>query len=55
MPILLYGDAVWGYECIDQLEVFHNKLLRTMLLVNKWTPDCMSFGKTGRGKILDKI
>ena len=55
LPILLYGAEVWGYECIDQLEVFQRKFLRTILFVNKCTPDCMVYGETGRGKILDKI
>ena len=30
LPILLYGAEFWGYECIDQLEIFRRKYLRTI-------------------------
>ena len=55
LPVLLYGCEVWGYECIDQIEVFHRKFLRKVLNVNKCTPDCMVYGETGRGVILNHI
>ena len=55
LPVLLYGSEVWGYECIDQIEVFHRKFLRKILLVNKCTPHCMVYGETGRGVILNHI
>ena len=55
LPILLYGSEVWGFECIKQIEIFHRKFLRTMLHVNKCTPDCMVYGETGRGLILNHV
>ena len=38
-----------------QIEIFHRKFLRTMLHVNKCTPDCMVYGETGRGLILNHV
>ena len=55
LPVLLYGSEVWGYEDISQIEVFHRKFLRTILFVNKCTPDCMVYGETGRGPILNHV
>ena len=55
LPVLLYGSEVWGYECIDQIDIFHRKFLRTILRVNKCTPDCMVYGETGREIILNHI
>ena len=55
LPILLYGSEVWGFECIKQIEIFHRKFLRTILYVNKCTPDCMVYGETGRGLILNHV
>ena len=55
LPILLYGSEVWGYENISQIEVFHRKFLRTILHVNKCTPDCMVYGETGRCVILNHV
>ena len=31
LPILLYGCELWGYEKIEQIEVFHRNFLRRML------------------------
>ena len=55
LPILLYGSEIWGYEDISQIEVLHRKFLRTILYVNKCTPDCMVYGETGRGLILNHV
>ena len=55
LPILLYGSEIWGYEDISQIEVLHRKFLRTILLVNKCTPDCMVYGETGHGPILNHV
>ena len=55
LPILLYGSEIWGHEDIKQIEVFHRKFLRTLLNVNKCTPDCMVYGETGRGLILNHV
>ena len=51
LPILLYGCEVWGFEDLSQIEIFHHKFLRAILNVNKYTPDCMIYGETGRTKI----
>ena len=55
LPVLLYGSEVWGCENINQIEVFYRKFLRVILNVNKCTPDCMVYGETGRGPILNII
>ena len=46
--ILLYGNEVWGYENINQVEIFHIKYLKMILHVNRSTPDCMVYDETGR-------
>ena len=38
-----------------QVEVFHRKLFRLILHVNRCTPDCMIYGETGRGAILNVV
>ena len=53
LPILLYGSEIWGHEDIKQIEVFHRKFLRSVLCVGSCTPDCMIYGETGRGLILN--
>ena len=55
LPVLLYGSEVWGYEDMLQIEVFHRKFLRLILHVNRCTPDCMIYGETGRGAILNVV
>ena len=57
LPILLYyyDSEVWGYEDLLQVEVFHRKFLRLILHVNRCTPDCMIYGETGRGAILNVV
>ena len=55
LPVLLYGSEVWGYEDLLQIEVFHRKFLRLILHVNRCTPDCMIYGETGRGAILNVV
>ena len=48
LPILLYGCEVWGYENLVQIEVFHRKFLRKLLVVHKKIPNCMVYGELGR-------
>ena len=48
LPVLMYGCEVWGFENLTQIENFHRKFLRSILKVNKCTPDCMVYGETGR-------
>lgn len=52
VPILLYGSEVWGFQTVDQINVFHRKFLKCLLRVNKGTPNCMIYGELGR-KSLD--
>ena len=46
-PILLYGCKVWGYENLDQIEVFHRNFLKKLLHVRNSTTNCMVYGETG--------
>ena len=56
LPILLYGTSeFWGHEDTKQIDVFHRKFLRTLLSVGSYTPDCMVYGETGRGLILNHV
>ncbi len=47
LPILLYGCEVWGFENLDQIEIFHRKFLRKVLAVQSRTPNCMVYGELG--------
>ena len=48
LPILLYGSEIWGYEGIQQIEVFYRKFLKEVLRLNKQTTNCMVYGEAGR-------
>ena len=48
LPILLYGCEVWGFENIDQIDVFYRKFVKYILKLNKYTPSCMINGEIGR-------
>ena len=45
LQILLYGCELWGYENIEQIEVFHRNVLRRMLELRKSAPKTMMYGK----------
>ena len=47
IPILLYGAEVWGFENIDEVEIFHRQFLRIILKSYKFTPKPMLYGETG--------
>ena len=51
LPILLYGCELWGYENIEQIEVFHRNFLRRMLELRKSAPKAMMYGEVGRHEI----
>ena len=51
LPILLYGCEIWGYENIEQIEVFHRNFLRQLLMVDRSTPIPMVYGELGRFEI----
>lgn len=55
LPILLYGCEVWGFESIDQIDVFYRKFVKYILKLNKYTPNCMIYGETGRMPIQNII
>ena len=55
MPILIYGSEVWGYENINQVEIFHRKFIKMILHVNRCTPDCMVYSETGRYAVLNQV
>ena len=48
LPILLYGCEIWGFENLEDIEVFYRKFLKYILKVNQQTPNCMVYGETGR-------
>ena len=48
LPILLYGSEIWGYENIDNIEIFYRKFLKNTLRLNKQTTSCMVYGEAGR-------
>lgn len=47
-PILLYGSEYWGFNCINQIEIFVRKFLKNVLHLPKATPNCIVYGETGR-------
>ena len=46
-PILLYGSEIWGYECVEDIEIFHRRFLRTIMKTYKFTPNVMLYGESG--------
>ena len=48
LPILLYGSEIWGFENLENIEIFYRKFLKYILKVNSQTPNCMVYGETGR-------
>ena len=55
MPILLYGCEIWGYDDIEQIEVFHRNYLRQLLKLRKGVPNPMIYGELGRREIVFTI
>ena len=53
-PILTYGSEVWGYENLQDIEIFHRKFLKSTLNLKASTPDSMVYGESGRYK-LEKV
>ena len=51
LPILLYGSEVWGFEVINELEIFHKKFCKQIMNVRKTTANCMVLGELGRLKL----
>ena len=47
LPILLYGCEIWGFENLEDIEVFYRKFLKYILNVKSSTADCMVYGETG--------
>ena len=47
VPILLYGAEIWGYENVEELDIFHRQFLRIILKAHKFTPNAMLYGETG--------
>ena len=55
LPILLYVCEVRGFEELKIMESFHLKFLENILRVNKYTPNCMVYGKLGRHKLVNTV
>ena len=51
LPILLYGCEIWGFENLDNIEVFYRKFLKYLLKVNNQTASCMVYSETGRTEL----
>ena len=47
VPVLLYGCEVWGCADIKQIEVYYRKILKQVLNVKNYTPNCMVYGESG--------
>ena len=47
VPILTYGCEVWGFMDLSQLEIFQRKFIKTVLHLNKCTPNAMVYGESG--------
>ena len=55
LPILLYGCEMWGYCKLDIIEKVQLFFLKTMLKLNKSTPNCVVLGETGSPSIEDTV
>ena len=47
VPVLTYGCEVWGYSNINQLEIIQRKFIKSILCLNKCTPNAMVYGESG--------
>jgi exonuclease III len=47
MPILTYGSEVWGFQTVEEIEKTHLKYLKSILHLNKSTPNPMVYGELG--------
>ena len=45
IPVLLYGCEIWGFEDLRQLEAFHIKFCKYILMLSKNIPNCMVYGE----------
>ena len=48
VPILLYGNEIWGFENTDLIEKLHNEFLRKITNLRKSTPIYMLHAELGR-------
>ena len=55
IPVLLYGSEIWGYEDLNDLEIFHRRFYKMLLGAYKFTPNCMVHGETGTIDIKTKV
>ena len=51
----MYGCEIWGFQSLEQIEVFYRKFLRNLLKVNKFTPNCIIYGEVGKSKLQTKV
>ena len=54
-PILLYGSEIWGFNKLDQVEVFYRSFIKQILHLNKSTPNSIVYGEIGSSKLENKI
>ena len=55
VPVLLYGAEIWGWENLNDIDIFHRNFLRNLLKTFKFTPNCMLYGETGSFNMSTKI
>ena len=51
LPILTYGCEVWGYEYLEQIEVYHRYFLKKLLSLRSSVPNAMIYGELVRHEI----
>ena len=42
---------MWGYENVEQIEVFHRNFLRKILRIRKGAPKAMIYGELGQTEL----
>ena len=55
VPVLLYGCEVWGFNELNQIEVFYRTFLKKLLGVHKRTPNCIVYGETGTSPLYNQV
>ena len=55
LPGLLYGAEIWGGENLNDIEIFHQNILRNLLKTFKFIPNCLLYGETGSFSMSTKI
>ena len=47
LPIILYACEIWGFEDLNQIEIFQRNFIRNLLKLKSYTSSCLLYGESG--------